>query len=228
MKILVIRHGEPDYAEDRLTEHGIRQAQKLAERLKGADISAAYTSTMGRARQTAEICMADRGVPVTECGWLREFDVKIFDKDADCPVPVWDIYPKNWTQIKEYYDKDRFYTPEDAAGSGIKERYDAVCNGIDSILAEHGLKREGRIYHAVSDHSKTVALFCHFGATCVITAHLLGISPIVTLQGFSAEPTAIATLCTDDRFGKDVNFRLHGFGDISHIGSGGTGTVNFK
>lgn len=228
MKILIIRHGEPDYAADSLTEHGIRQAHMLAERLKYADISAVYTSTMGRAKQTAKICMADRGIQIRECDWLREFDVKICDKDIDEAVPVWDIYPKNWTQIKEYYDKTQFYTPEDAAESGIKERFDAVCSGLDSILFQHGLERRGEIYHAVSDHNKTIALFCHFGATCVITAHLLGISPIVALQGFSAEPTAIATLCTDDRFGKDVNFRLHGFGDISHIGGRKTGTVNYK
>jgi probable phosphoglycerate mutase len=70
--------------------------------------------------------------------------------------------------------------------------------------------------------------FCHFGITCVMIAHLLGVSPIITLQGMSAEPTAIATLCTDDRFGREVNFRLHGFGDINHLPEQGIGRVNYQ
>ncbi|MBR1423275.1 MAG: histidine phosphatase family protein [Ruminococcus sp.] len=226
MKLLVIRHGEPDYAKDCLTQNGIWQAERLAERLKSTDISAAYTSPMGRARQTAQIAMAGRSIPVTECAWLHEFDVKVAYEGK--PIEIWDIPPNSWTQTTQYYDKDRFADVGAVAESEVKRRYEAVCSGIDSLLLKHGLERRGEIYHAVSEHDKTIVLFCHFGATCVIAAHLLGISPMVTLQGFSAEPTAIATFCTDDRFGDDVNFRLHGFGDISHTGSTATGTVNYK
>ena len=228
MKILVIRHGEPDYSKDCLTQNGTLQAKMLAKRLESEDIAAAYTSTMGRARQTAHIALTGRNIPLTEFDWLREFDVRVKDKDISEPVPVWDLYPKNWTGIAEYYDKELFYTAADAMQSDIHKRYLSVCKGLDELLALHGLERRGQIYHAVSGHDKTIALFCHFGATCVITAHLLGISPIVTLQGFSAEPTAIATLCTDDRFGNDVNFRLHGFGDINHLGTAGNGQINYK
>lgn len=226
MKLLVIRHGEPDYSRDCLTENGIWQAEKLAQRLKSEDIAAAYTSPMGRARQTAQICMDGRDIPLTECGWLHEFDVTMVHDGR--PKEIWDIPPKSWTQTPQYYDKDIFYTAGEAADSEIKARYDAVRSGLDSLLAQHGLERRGQIYHAAAEHDKTIVMFCHFGATCVIAAHLLGISPIVTLQGFSAEPTAIATFCTDDRFGADVNFRLHGFGDISHTGSAATGTVNYQ
>ena len=34
MRILILRHGEPDYAKDCLTETGIAQAKLLAERLQ--------------------------------------------------------------------------------------------------------------------------------------------------------------------------------------------------
>ena len=228
MRILIIRHGEPNYELDCLTPNGVRQAQKLAERLKNVDISAIYTSTMGRARETAQIAMEGRGVPITECDWLREFNVEVRDKDLPDAVPVWDILPKNWTKEKICYDKDDFYNAEGISDSEVKTRYDAVKAGVDSVLAEHGLERRGEIYHVTKDHDKTIAFFCHFGATCVTLSHLIGISPIVTLQGFSAEPTAITTVCTDDRFGKDVNFRIHGFGDIHHLGDIGEGSVNYK
>ena len=34
MRILIIRHGDPDYANDTLTEKGHREAKLLAEKLK--------------------------------------------------------------------------------------------------------------------------------------------------------------------------------------------------
>ena len=108
-------------------------------------------------------------------------------------------------------------------------RAEAVRLGLDELLARHGLIRDGGAFRKTGDTDKTLALFCHFGAGCVVIAQLLGISPMLTLQGFSAEPTAVATLCTDDRFEDVVNFRLHGYGDISHLGGGVTDSgVNYK
>lgn len=38
VEILLIRHGDPDYANDSLTPQGIFEAQRLAEALEGVDI----------------------------------------------------------------------------------------------------------------------------------------------------------------------------------------------
>ena len=40
MKILLIRHGDPDYTIDSLTEKGQKEAQLLAERIAPMDIKA--------------------------------------------------------------------------------------------------------------------------------------------------------------------------------------------
>lgn len=42
MRILLIRHGDPDYEKDSLTEKGFREADLLAARLKNERIDAAY------------------------------------------------------------------------------------------------------------------------------------------------------------------------------------------
>ena len=39
MKLLFIRHGEPDYEHDSLTPEGFREAECLAERLSQLDIA---------------------------------------------------------------------------------------------------------------------------------------------------------------------------------------------
>ncbi|MBQ9375681.1 MAG: histidine phosphatase family protein [Ruminococcus sp.] len=228
MKLLLIRHGEPNYEKDCLTEHGIEQAKQLAVRLRREKIDYAYTSPMGRAKQTAEICMSSTDIPLTVCDWLHEFDVRVFDKGAAKPVQIWDLAPENWTKIADAFDKDRFQNVPGIAGTEMYERYLTVRNGLDELLANHGLQREGGVYRKVADDDKTLALFCHFGVTCVMIAHLLGISPVLTLQGMSAEPTAIATVCTDDRFKDNMNFRLHGYGDINHLNDAKIGSINYK
>ena len=57
MKLLFIRHGEPNYEKDCLTENGLVQAAHLAKRLERENITAAFHSPMGRAAETAHICI---------------------------------------------------------------------------------------------------------------------------------------------------------------------------
>lgn len=228
MKLLFIRHGEPDYSRDCLTENGLVQAAHLAKRLEKENITAAFHSPMGRAAETAQICMDGRDIPLTMCSWLREFDVKVHDKDLPEDVPVWDILPVNWTADPLLFDRIRYTESAVSQGTEIAERAAAAAKGLDEVLASYGLVRDGGIYRKLKDCDETLVFFCHFGITCVMIAHLLGVSPIITLQGMSAEPTAIATLCTDDRFGREVNFRLHGFGDINHLPTQGIGKVNYQ
>ena len=54
MLFYYIRHGEPIYEPDMLTEHGHVQAEAVKERLKNSGLSKIYSSTSVRARQTAE------------------------------------------------------------------------------------------------------------------------------------------------------------------------------
>ena len=53
MKILIIRHADPDYSIDSLTAKGWIEAECLSEKLVKMKIDAFYTSTLGRAKDTA-------------------------------------------------------------------------------------------------------------------------------------------------------------------------------
>ena len=53
MKLLFIRHGDPDYEHDTLTEKGHREAALLAEKLCKIPIDEFYMSPLGRAQDTA-------------------------------------------------------------------------------------------------------------------------------------------------------------------------------
>lgn len=212
MKLIIIRHGDPDYEIDSLTKTGWEEAERLSERISALNVKDFYVSPLGRARDTASCTLKKcvRTAKVLE--WLREFDVRIDER----PV-TWDMLPEEWTVVPEYYDKDKWYELPDMKKAGMKSGIDEVNNGLDKILEEHGYKREGNIYRAVNPNEDIIVLFCHFGVQCVMLGHLLGISPIVLWHGVIAPPASVTTLITEERREGKAFFRLNGFGDISHL-----------
>ena len=77
MKLLLIRHGEPDYEEDGLTEKGKREAMLLAGRIAPMRVKNYFVSPLGRAMETAEATLQKAGRKAEVCHWLREFDIPI-------------------------------------------------------------------------------------------------------------------------------------------------------
>ena len=57
MPIYIIRHAEPDYARDSLTEKGWREAALLSHRLAKIPDASYYVSPLGRARDTASLTL---------------------------------------------------------------------------------------------------------------------------------------------------------------------------
>ena len=72
MKLYFVRHGHPNYREDRLTELGHKQAQAAAERLKEIPFDGIFASTHGRAMETAQHTAELLNLPVTGCDFIRE------------------------------------------------------------------------------------------------------------------------------------------------------------
>ena len=57
MKLLFIRHGDPDYTIDSLTEKGWKEAEFLSEKIAALDVRDFYVSPLGRAKDTASYRM---------------------------------------------------------------------------------------------------------------------------------------------------------------------------
>ena len=57
MKLIFIRHGDPDYKNDSLTEQGMREARLLAPRIPKLGSKEYYVSPLGRAQLTAKLAM---------------------------------------------------------------------------------------------------------------------------------------------------------------------------
>ena len=87
MKLLIIRHGDPNYDIDSLTPKGWKEVAYLSERIARLDIRDFYVSPYGRAKDTASLTLKKMGRTAMECEWLREFTPKIVRPDRG-PVPA--------------------------------------------------------------------------------------------------------------------------------------------
>ena len=218
MKLLIIRHGDPDYANDTLTGKGWREAECLAEMLSQQNITSFYMSPLGRAQDTASLTLKKMGCDAEILTWLREFDVRIIRPDSpDKPRISWDWLPQDWTADPRMYQADHWYENERYARFNVGEEYRYITEQFDELLAKHGYRREGRYYRAERPNHDTIALFCHFGLECVLLSHLWGVSPVVVWHNFCAQPTSVTTLVTEERREGIALFRMLSFGETTHL-----------
>ena len=58
MRLIFIRHGDPDYEKDSVTAKGEREIKLLADKMQSENVHAFYLSPKGRAQRTAEATLA--------------------------------------------------------------------------------------------------------------------------------------------------------------------------
>lgn len=217
MKLIIIRHGDPDYSIDSLTKKGWHEAELLSIRIAALDVKAFYVSPLGRAKDTASLTLKRMDREAEVLPWLREFHAPIKDEVTGKDRLPWDMLPASWTSIREYYDKDSWHSMPVMVEGHVKEEIEKVHDGIDGILKIHGYERDGNVYKVLKANRDTIVLFCHFGVECVMLGHLLGISPMILWHGFCAAPSSVTTLVTEERREGTAYFRMSSFGDISHL-----------
>lgn len=245
MKIIFIRHGDPDYEHDSLTEKGIREARLLSDRTVNWPVTQFYCSPLGRAQKTASYTLERVGREALTYDWMKEFFYPIEDPVTGRVGVPWDFMPEYWTNIPQMYDREGWKETEIyRSNPELLPAYTQVCEGIDDILASYGYKRNGNHYlnenhsgqapHTASGDAaphtaegpadktdSTIVIFCHLGVTCVMMSHLLGISPALLFHSLYLAPTSVTILGTEERRGNIAQFRAQVIGDASHLTKGG-------
>ena len=214
----MIRHADPDYAIDGLTEKGKREAQLLAHRLVREDVTAFYCSTLGRARCTLAPTLEALGREAEYCEWLREFNVArvklpYLDVEKNC----WDLLPSCVEAHPELYLPSGWREADFIRASDVAKTYDGVCLAFDALLARHGYERDGLSYLARRPSHDTLVLLCHFGVEAVLLSHLLNCSPYSLWQNTVALPSSVTTVYTEEREAGRASFRVSSFADLSHL-----------
>ena len=222
MRIIFIRHGDPNYELDTLTDKGIREASLLAKRVSEWDVKEFYCSPLGRAKKTASFSLEKMKRDAITYDWLKEFNYPITDPTTSTVHVPWDLMPEYWTSINEYYDKDKWiHTELYQSNHELANAYLDVCKGLDDVISKYGYKRFENYYKVEKHSDDTIVFFCHLGVTCVMLSHLLGISPVVLWHDFYLAPTSVTILGSEERCNNGAAFRVQVMGDTNHLMNGG-------
>ena len=223
MRFIIIRHGDPDYTVDGLTEKGRREAALLSDRLAKEPITAVYCSTMGRAMQTAQPTLDRLGLTAEYTDWLREVPYPISWEEYP-ERPYWFAYPpRACTKYPEITDAEKWKTLPMFRDAGVAEYLEHVFAEFDVLTAKYGYVRNGMYYDILPDAQDTVvALFCHQGLGTALLAHLMHVS-VPLLWNTTMTPTAsVATVLMERFFSDDpvAVARILSIGDTSHLYAG--------
>ncbi len=219
MRIVFVRHGEPDYAHDCLTEVGRGQAKRAAERLREEGIGEIWSSPLGRARETAEETSALLGLPVRTLDFMREVEWGSTDgSELYAGGHPWAIVDEMARQGLELNRADWRDSPYFRANR-VVECVDRIERGIDEWLASFGYVREGAYYRLTREEGevRTVALFSHGGSSCAAMGHILGLTFPHACAMLHIDFTGITVLRLEGRTNGGALPRLELSNDARHI-----------
>lgn len=217
MKIIFVRHAEPDYSIDSLTPKGWKEAQILASRIQKLDVKKFYVSPLGRAMATAKTALEGTGISPEVLPWVKEFEGRCDDPRDGHKRICWDLLPKDWTQYEEMYHRNEWVNCPLYKGTNVKECYEEVKAGLDALLAEYGYVREGAYYRRVKSNEDTIVIFCHMAVTLLMIGYLTGIAAPLMWHGFFAAPSTVFEIETEERADEIAYFRVKALGDYSHL-----------
>ncbi len=215
MKIIIVRHADPDYEKDGLTGLGIKEAQALSDRMKNVEAKECFVSPLGRAKETAKMCLEKMNMQAREMPWLREF-APVVQRPQKKGV-AWDWLPQDWTNMPYAFDYDRWTEYPALEDAGVRKEVEWVYSEFDALLKDHGYRKEGKLFIADKPNNDTIVFFCHFGVECVLLSYLLNLPLFVLWHSTIATPSSVTTVVTEERREGIAQFRMLSFGDTSHL-----------
>lgn len=222
MRILLIRHAEPDYTVDSLTPKGRVEADLLSRRLAVYDIRDFYVSPLGRAKDTADYTLKKLNRTAEVLPWLQEFRGSYPDPETgNRRIVAWDVKPRIWVGFPGIYDISTWSQSPAFSGGDVHEFWKKTTDGVDKLMARYGFRKDGSVW--LSDHNQdySIALFCHFGISMAVLGYLIDVSPMVLWEHFLCLPSSITEIVTEERIRGEVSFRVTKLGDLSHLEAAG-------
>ena len=221
MRILLIRHAEPDYTVDSLTPRGWKEAELLSRRLMNYEIRDFYVSPLGRARDTEKVTLEKMGRTAEVLPWLPEFRGRCPHPETGKPRLPWDLPPRLWSAFPDAHDPEKWADAPLFAKGDVRQVWEETKQGVEELLARYSFRKDGPVWRCAENLRETVALFCHFGISMAILGVLTDCSPLVLWHRTLCLPSSVTEVVTEERVRGEVSFRVTKLGDISHLESAG-------
>ncbi len=223
MILYYVRHGDPIYDPDSLTELGHKQAAALAKRFSLYGLDKIYSSPSNRAMQTAQPTCEVLGLNMEICDWADEarawMDTHVITKEGK---GSWCFSDRDTLRLlndaevlkmrQDWYKHPHF--KENNFGKGIKRINQAVDEWLLSLGYAHD--RENNGYKKVAPSPERVALFAHAGAGMMILSSLLDIPYPMFCSRFDFGHSSVTVIAFEDNEGL-IYPRVCQFSNDSHL-----------
>ncbi len=217
MRLIMVRHGEPDYQRDCLTPLGRAQASAAAERLSREGISEIYSSPNGRAKETASFTADRLGLPFTVLDYMHEITWGGPDlpEDGHPWLLSWRMIEREDFDFSSVSWRDHpFFRGNEALAC-----YDRVAASIDGFLGDHGFSHQGSRFLCTRESTRTLVLFSHGGSGACVLSHVLSLPFPWVCAYMPYDFTSILVLDFPSRPGEFVFPRLALFNATAHLPS---------
>ena len=219
MKIHIIRHGDPDYRNDALTELGEEEAKKLSDYMRLLPVTRLFSSPMGRARKTAEYTSRALGMEVETLPWIHEagaFMTRPQYTGLDVPVIAWNL-PRHKIDELEHLGEDwvfsNWFSHPDA-----EDYLFNLQDGMNRFLRNYGIRKEQDAFYGTGHVCREeIAVFCHYGSGLTAISYLLGVSVPFLWRSVWLPPSSVTTVLAEEQQDNRINFRITGLGSSTHL-----------
>lgn len=183
MILYFIRHGFPNYQNDTLTDEGKRQAEETAKKLNNVKFDYIFSSTFGRAIETAEHLANKQNKEIIKLPWAIEDNAaKYFAMyDEETKQNNWFFWIKKCIKemLKTSEDKEWYNNPV-FDKSNVKTGLNFYAKEIKEWLKTLGIYHdyETKTFHKVEgkDVPDNVAFFAHGGMAMAFLSNILDLN----------------------------------------------------
>ena len=177
-----VRHGDPIYDPDSLTELGKKQAEALSKRFEKWGLDQIYASTSMRAQMTAQPTCDKLGIEKTLLDWINEGRVwEYFSVKNEKGEGKWAFHVESYRRMMNSPEVralgDQWYKHPYFANENFEKGVLHFNKEVDDFLAKLGFEhnRENACYHVTRKNKDKVALFAHEGAGKIFLSSVLDI-----------------------------------------------------
>ena len=205
MILYYVRHGDPIYHPDSLTELGHKQANALVKRFSVYGLDKIYASTSNRAKLTAKPTCDALGKEPVLLDWANEHYAWLeFTSKNEKGERRWladDPKYKPMLNSTEVYNMGfEWYNHPYFAEFDCKNGTKRINDNTDAFLEELGFKhdREKRCYKVIKKNTDRVALFAHWGFGLLFLSSILDIPYAHFCTRFSLGHSSVTAIYFDE------------------------------
>ena len=223
MLLYIVRHGDPVYETDSLTDRGKLQAEAVGKRLFDAKVDRIFSSPMGRATETAEPACQMLGLKKNIEEWACEIEDESF-------IPFLDGKMKSIISVQNTYylengnidlPYDRAYECRGINQSDMELAVKRIERKGNEFLERLGYREENGIYRILRNNDEKVALFCHAVFSYAWMSVLLHIPLHIMCSSFKNTHTGVTIVEFQNNENGITAPRCLCYSDVSHLYASG-------